>query len=934
MKKTILFVLSFLCAICMLCGAVGCNNTPEPTNNVTLDKTEAVVRVGETILLTPSSDDKTSEFIWGTDNASVVSVNKYGNVTGVSEGTAVVTVKQGNGSATCSVEVVETNDYPTLSLGRDMLELSLTDPVTLSPVLRYKGNATSCTFEYKIADESIATVTAGGVVSGKKVGNTSLTVRTSFRGIILEEVLSVSVKEVDTSFTVSTNEVTIYTYSAGGAFEVSETVTAKVTVSGVEEQNPEITWSVDENGADIAEVNNGVITAKKAGKTTVYASWTSVNGIEYKHRISVNVLPATLDFNGVLDLIYDKEDNDISAFTEAYADFFEDKIISVVIKTAEGDEPVAFSQNGTKLAVTDEELTVGDYTMVFSTDKIALKAQVAYCTRIISTVEEMLNIQTYGNGTEDYTGYFVLANNIDFEGGESNPEIKSTYSYGGEKGGFHGVFDGRGYTIKNVRIATFGGLFGGVNADGTIRNVAFENIDIVNTDGSPMGGVFGKEFCGKMENVFISATLNGTPHSGAIANFVTGCEIKNSVFVVGGTLSDSLSGALANHISWSSFHPVFDNCYVITELGKLWHTITDNPDGTQTIKITQGTSSVAASNLDESIWDMSGSYPTFITGTKAVALEDREYEQYTGILNGTRVANTANLTIEQAGALYATFNGKRYEAANNAAVIPAADLVAAAAKEYTVTLSTAFNVYTFKLSLYTKKISTVKEMLDIQTYGNGTADFTGYFILANDIDFNGAANNPEIKTAWSYGAAEGGFHGVFDGRFHKIKNVKIKTYGGLFGGVNANGTVKNVAFEDIDITYQDGVPMGGVMGIEFCGKMENVFISATLNGSPHSGAIANYVTACEIKNSVFVVKGTIADDLSGALANHTSWSSFHPVFDNCYVITELDKLWNTITDNPDGTQTIKITQGTTSVEATGLDENIWDLSGNYPVYKN
>ena len=172
--------------------------------------------------------------------------------------------------------------------------------------------------------------------------------------------------------------------------------------------------------------------------------------------------------------------------------------------------------------------------------------------------------------------------------------------------------------------------------------------------------------------------------------------------------------------------------------------------------------------------------------------------------------------------------------------------------------------------------------------------------------------------------------------FYSIKNLNITTYGGLFGCVNASATVKNVAFVNINISnISDGSPIGGIFGTEFCGKMENVFMSVTLNAGNYNGAFANGIYAAEIKNSVFVVGGELAGNtLCGALCNEVSWSGSHAVFENCYVVTELGKLWSKKTDNPDGTETIKITQGATSVEASGLDESIWDLSGNYPVYKN
>jgi len=50
---------------------------------------------------------------------------------------------------------------------------------------------------------------------------------------------------------------------------------------------------------------------------------------------------------------------------------------------------------------------------------------------------------------------------------------------------FEGVFDGDGHTISNLRITSGGnrGLFGYIGLNGTVRNVALENVGI-NTSGN------------------------------------------------------------------------------------------------------------------------------------------------------------------------------------------------------------------------------------------------------------------------------------------------------------------------------------------------------------------------------------------------------------------------------------------------------------------
>ncbi|MFR6360978.1 leucine-rich repeat protein [Amedibacterium intestinale] len=81
-----------------------------PIDSVSLDKTEAVLRSGNTLSLTASINpenttmDKALE--WSSNNPSVATVDQQGKVTAVGKGEAVITVKTVNGkTATCKVTV-------------------------------------------------------------------------------------------------------------------------------------------------------------------------------------------------------------------------------------------------------------------------------------------------------------------------------------------------------------------------------------------------------------------------------------------------------------------------------------------------------------------------------------------------------------------------------------------------------------------------------------------------------------------------------------------------------------------------------------------------------------------------------------------------------------------------------------------------------------
>lgn len=80
----------------------------KPCTDVTLDKTTAEVKKGETVTLkaTKTPTDTTDKITWITSDASVATVAD-GVVIGVARGTATITVKCGEKTATCEVSVTE-----------------------------------------------------------------------------------------------------------------------------------------------------------------------------------------------------------------------------------------------------------------------------------------------------------------------------------------------------------------------------------------------------------------------------------------------------------------------------------------------------------------------------------------------------------------------------------------------------------------------------------------------------------------------------------------------------------------------------------------------------------------------------------------------------------------------------------------------------------
>ena len=116
---------------------------------------------------------------------------------------------------------------------------------------------------------------------------------------------------------------------------------------------------------------------------------------------------------------------------------------------------------------------------------IDIPVTVTAVTKEINTAEELKALGAGGNTqpTEDIIGYYTLGNDITFTHQDDWSDLVAAgYPRSGEKF-FLGTFDGRGYTLDNMRVSD-GGIFGILR--GTVKNV---NITNVHLEENPPSGV-------------------------------------------------------------------------------------------------------------------------------------------------------------------------------------------------------------------------------------------------------------------------------------------------------------------------------------------------------------------------------------------------------------------------------------------------------------
>ena len=211
-----------------------------------------------TVVYNPEDTDGDKTITWSSTDTSVATVNG-GVVTAVGGGETIITAKTSNGkTATCKVKV----EVPLNSISIKS-ETSIQYAQTEKLIVTYDPVDTTAdkTISWSSDNEDIATVSTDGTVTGKGVGEATITAKTSDEKtatckvtVLPVELNSISIKEQNVV--------------------INKTQTKNLTVV----YNPEnttddktVTWTSSDDS--VVSVNSeGVITALKAGTVTITAT--------------------------------------------------------------------------------------------------------------------------------------------------------------------------------------------------------------------------------------------------------------------------------------------------------------------------------------------------------------------------------------------------------------------------------------------------------------------------------------------------------------------------------------------------------------------------------------------------------------------------------------------------------------------------------------
>ena len=240
-----------------------------PVESVSLDKTSLELTEGDKATLTATvlPNNATNKNVsWSSSDEKVATVSTTGEVTAVAPGKAAITVTTEDGAKTAKCELTvkaKTIHVESITLNKTELRLERLDRYTLTATVK-PDNATNKEVKWTSSDETIVSIFMGnGNLWAHNAGTAIITATTVDGG--LTATCKVTVKELGavdvTGISLNKSTTTLFIGS-------KETLTATIKPSNATDKT--VTW--DSSDPAVASVNNGEVTAIKAGKAIITAT--------------------------------------------------------------------------------------------------------------------------------------------------------------------------------------------------------------------------------------------------------------------------------------------------------------------------------------------------------------------------------------------------------------------------------------------------------------------------------------------------------------------------------------------------------------------------------------------------------------------------------------------------------------------------------------
>lgn len=261
--------------------------TPHYAQSLSIDKDKACIVSGDSlqlnaIVLPENTTNKSVE--WKSSDNDVADVNSYGIVCAKKPGNAIITVTCTDGTghyASCRV-TVSPRLAESVLLDASQITIRAGDTYQISATI-HPNNTTNKQVEWLSSDNTIATISPNGVISGVQPG-TAIIQATCIDGSDCSASCEVKVvPRLADSISIDVSQATLI---AGKTLQLSVVIMPACTT------DKSVVWSSSQE--DVAIVSpNGLVTGLQPGTTIITAS--SVDGSEISALCQVNVIPCLVE---------------------------------------------------------------------------------------------------------------------------------------------------------------------------------------------------------------------------------------------------------------------------------------------------------------------------------------------------------------------------------------------------------------------------------------------------------------------------------------------------------------------------------------------------------------------------------------------------------------------------------------------------------------
>ena len=489
----------------------GKDSTESTQYVLTLKAEEKTISVGESVLLEVDTYNGERTVEWSSSNNSIAIVQD-GVVTGISVGTAIITAKAGSVQDTCMVfvkESVSMDANPVVELTLEKTDLYIEQSTILQAQLK-KGTAvlTGVVYDYSVSNEAVVQIDSDGRITATAEGVATITVQATLENESYYKAVTINVKP-DYEIAVDAKTVELDAISQWGetSYNNAQTLTASVFYRG-EPTDKTVVWTSED--VNVVAVENGTVTAQKAGNTTVSATC-EIEGRTYcvEVRVAVQAVDIGLLTENTIEIPVETQyslsniENYNTIASEIKGVYLSMKGVSYPMEMI-GDN--AFS--------IPERFSAKDIEIVIETDKI----------KASFLIDAYVAIENYTDLTmlyEKQSGYFKLVSNIDMTGKEWSYPQKNTFS---------GIFDGNGNEIKGLQLTGSHGLFYEVENTVEIIDLTLTDVSIETQESVGALIAFDKNTGTEItvENVVANVSiLDGGASGGLFGSILGSVSLKN-----------------------------------------------------------------------------------------------------------------------------------------------------------------------------------------------------------------------------------------------------------------------------------------------------------------------------------------------------------------------------------------------------------------------